>query len=781
MIRKGAHIVLIAFVAVLLSSCSIEKFVPKDHYFLDKNIVVIEEKDVEFKKSDVSSYIIQKTHPVRFPFKFSTWLYYVTENKTDKGFWRWVNQKLANTPEYYDEVSAHQSAQQIAQYLDNRGYFNSKVTHNVTYDQYKAKATYTITPAKPYYISQINYNIEDSTLSRYVMRLEDYFPVKKNEIYNSYKMDEQRTYLTERIRNVGYYFFTRDYITFEVDSNFNDHTLAVTMVISNPKDPKTNTYHPHKQYYINKINIYPNYTPIRAMMLPTDSTTITVSTGFRNARNTLNFYYNERPIVKPSAFAQIIQIQKGRLYRLRQVSLTYSALSSLKIFTNSSIEFDTVPSNNDTLNLLNCNIMLRRSEINTLKFQTEGTNSGGDLGINGSVTYTNRNIFHGAEVLTISLKGGLEAQKVLDLEGLEDNGVFNTREVVFNSSIFFPRFLSPIPLKVFAREYQPRTTFSLGFSYQGRYAYSRYIATSSFGYDWKSSQRMQYILTPIYLNFVKINPIPEFQALLDQESNQRIKDQYTNHLLFGGRYSFVYSTQNVNRNNHYIFLRGNLESSGFLLSLLNKTAIISEHDDHYELFGIRYAQYVRGDIDFRQYITTAPKTWIVFREFLGVGIPYGNSYDMPFERSFYSGGSMGMRGWSYRKLGPGAYQPEEGDIANIERIGDIQMEINAEMRFPIYSIFNGAVFVDVGNIWNYHPNELLPKGEFRFDSFYKQLAVDAGIGLRLDVKMAILRLDIAVPIRNPYPNKSGSYWRFTEDFFNDLRDVHFNINIGYPF
>ena len=142
---------------------------------------------------------------------------------------------------------------------------------------------------------------------------------------------------------------------------------------------------------------------------------------------------------------------------------------------------------------------------------------------------------------------------------------------------------------------------------------------------------------------------------------------------------------------------------------------------------------------------------------------------------------MGMRGWSYRQLGPGAYRPAEGQDVNIERIGDIQLELNAELRFPITGIFNGAVFMDVGNIWNYHANDLLPNGEFHFNTFYKQLAMDAGIGLRLDVKMAILRLDIAVPFRNPYPNQSGSYWKFTENGLRDLLDVHFNINIGYPF
>lgn len=754
------------------------RFVPENEHFLHQNNVVIKGKKVEFTKSEVSSYITQKPHKVVFPLKFSTWFYYVTEDLNDRCFWGWLNKNIGREPEYYDEEAAYQSARQIEQYLDNRGYFNSKVTNKVKFKRYKAKATYTIYPSQPYRINNIHYDIEDTTLSRIVMRIENRFPAKVNAIYNSYELDEQRTLITDYLRNMGYYYFSRDYISFEVDSSFNNHTLEVTMKIANAKDSKTNTYHPHKQYYIKKINIFPNYTPMNAMMRPSDSTSITFSTGIRDGRNTLNFYYNERPIVRPYTFAQIIQIFQGRPYRQRLVTMTYSALSSLKLFTNTSIEFDTVSSVNDTMNWLNCNIMLRRSEINSLKFQTEGTNSGGDLGISGSVTYTNKNIFHGAEVLTVSVKGGLEKQKVIDIGGVEEKGFFNTGEVILNSNIFIPRFLSPIPLKSFARDYQPRTTISLGTSYQTRYAYSRHINMGSFGYDWKTNRRLQYILTPFYLNYVKVNPIPEFQALLDQEHNQRIKDQYTNHFILGGRYSFIYSTQDVNKTSNYIYLRGNLESSGALLSMFNNTDLLDISNEHHELFGIRYAQYVRADVDFRQYLTPMPKVWFVFRQMVGLGVPYGNSYDMPFERSFYTGGSMGMRGWEYRMLGPGAYVPDGNTPANVERIGDIQLELNAEMRFPISGMVNGALFADVGNIWNYHANELLPNGEFHFNSFYKQLAFDAGIGFRFDLKMAILRLDIAMPLRNPYPNEEGSHWKLKA---KDLWDLNFNFNIGYPF
>ena len=780
--KKHLYIILICLFGMMLASCRVGRFVPEGQHFLDKNVIEIEGEKVEFSKSDVSSYITQKPHRVRFPFKFTTWLYYVTEENKGTGFKHWINEHLTKQPEYFNASEIKPSAKQMEQYLNNIGYFNSKITTNTTFSKYRAKVTYTIHPATPYRISHINYHIEDTVIGRYIERLESRLPAQVGQIYNAYTLDEQRTYVTNFLRNLGYYFFTRNYITFEVDSSFHNHTLEVTMKIANAEDRKTGKEHPHKLYTINKISIYPNYRPSLAHLPPTDSTSITFSTGFkfssgfRSIPNTLHFYYHEKPHVRPSTFSQMIMIMQGRPYRQGQVELTYNALSSLKLFANSSIEFDTVAC--DTANLLNCRILLRRTNIHSLKLQTEATNSGGDLGINGSITYTNKNIFRGAEVLTVSLKGGLEAQEIINLGDISDEGsVFNTSELIFNSSIYFPKFLSVIPLKTFARDYQPRTNLNLGGSVQKRYAYSRYINMTSFGYDWKTSYKLQFILTPIYLNYVKVNPIPEFQAILDEESNQRIKDQYTSHFVMGGRYSVIYNTQNISKTNNYIYIRGNIESSGGMASLFNNTSLVSVSDDHYELLGVRYAQYLRGDVDFRQYYKLGENSWFVCRQLIGLGVPYGNSYDMPFERSFYSGGSVGMRGWNYRKLGPGAYVPA-GNDNNIERIGDIQLECNAELRFPIHNIFNGALFVDAGNIWNYHANELLPEGEFHFNTFYDQIAVDAGLGLRLDFNIAILRLDWAFPIRNPYPNSMGSHWKF-DDF--SLFDSRLVLNIGYPF
>ena len=342
------------------------------------------------------------------------------------------------------------------------------------------------------------------------------------------------------------------------------------------------------------------------------------------------------------------------------------------------------------------------------------------------------------------------------------------------ASLLFPKFLSLIPFGTFSRDYQPTTTVSLGFNSQIRYYYSRYISSLSFSYDWKSNYRRKHTLSPVYLNSVKIaNLNPVFEEYLQMESSQRKKDQYTDHLLLGLRYSYIYNSQRLNKEGSFIYYRADFESSGNLLSLFNNTKLITENEGHHELLGIQYAQYLRSSFDLREHIDLGQNSWFVMRQFVGIGLPYGNSRDLPFERSFYCGGANGLRGWLYRSIGPGGYVSSTDDS---ERIGDIQLEVNAEYRFPIYNIFNGAVFVDAGNVWTYQYNEFMPNSNFTFSNFYKQLALDAGLGVRIDVSFLIFRIDLAYAMRNPYPDSNGNYWRFGQ-----LGNSRMQMGIGYPF
>ena len=772
------HIIVLILISALLSSCSIRKFVPEGKYLVKSNKVVIEEKDTEISKSGVSKYISLKPYKNTLQTNIPTWIYYQADMRPKSKFWAWMNRNFGREPIYYDKAEADNSALQMMRYIDNVGYFHSKVTHTLKLKERRrlARVTYHVYPTEPYHVNNIEYEIGDTLMERFIMRDSAKFNVDVGDIYNAYTLSDQRDMITERLRNSGYYYFNHSNIQYEVDSNFMNHTLSIKMRV----DPKEIA---HRRYTVNNISIYPNFSIFKMNEKPSDSASLTVKVGRQQLPNTLDFYYFGKPRVKPSTFEHSIQIVEGLPFIQRSVSSTYEALANFSIFGNVNIQFDSVP--NDKRNLLDCRITMQQNDAHSFTVQAEGTHSDGDLGIKGSLSYTNRNIFHGAEVLRLSVKGGLEAQKIIDISDSDNDdkgGVFNTREFGFTASVLFPKFLSPFQMTTFSRDFQPTTTVNLGINSQIRYYYSRYISSATFTYDWKSSYRFKQSFSPIYLNSVKISNInPTFQTFLDNETNQRKKNQYTSHLLFGLRYSFIYNTQRINQQGSFFYIRADFESSGNLLSLFNKTKLMSEENGVHKIWDVPYAQYVRSNFDLRQHLDLGNNNWLVFRQFIGIGIPYGNSEDLPFERSFYVGGANSLRGWVYRGVGPGGYVPTGNDF---EKIGDIQLELNAEYRFPIYDIFNGAVFVDAGNVWSYNPNETMPGSEFRFNNFYKQLALDAGFGIRIDVSFLIIRVDLAYAMRNPYPDENGSYWRFFKALTTgDISKSNWkmNIGIGYPF
>lgn len=766
---KRLHIILVLLAAVLLSSCSIRRFVPEGKYLVRSNKVVIEKKGTEISKSGISKYISLKPYRTTFQTNIPTWIYYKWERRPKSVFWKWMNKNFGRQPIYYDVAEANNSMTQMMRYLDNVGYFNSQVTHEVQKRRRRknVKIIYHVFPTQPYRVKDINYVIEDSLVRSYIMRDSSEFPVKEGDIYNAFSLDNQREMITERMKNSGYYYFNRDHVYYEVDSNFMSHEMDITMRLK-----KSDLA--YKKYRIRDIKIYPDFSVFHINDKPIDSAKLITEFGRRRKfTNELDFYYFEKPKIKPKTFSRAINIIEGFPYSQRGVTSTYKSLSNYRLFSNVSIQFDSVPK--DTLNELDCRITMQQNEIHSFTIQSEGTYSDGDVGIKGSLAYTNKNIFHGAETFQLSLRGGLEAQRLIGEEVTESGKqIFNTREFGITASLLFPKFLSPFAFSNFARDYMPTTSVSLGFNAQVRYYYSRYTMMASYSYDWKGSNRIGHTLTPIYLNSVKIANInPIFQSYLDEETSQRKKDQYTSHLLLGLRYSFILSNQSLNQEGSFLYLRADFESSGNLLSLFNKTKIITENNGHHYFLGIPYAQYVRGSFDFRQHIDIGNDSWLVFRQFVGLGLPYGNSKDLPFERSFYGGGSNGLRGWLYRTVGPGGYVPS-GDY--FESTGDLQLEVNAEYRFPIYDMFNGAVFFDAGNVWAYYPNESMPDAEFRFNKFYKQLAFDAGLGVRMDLSFLIIRLDFAYAMRNPYPDEDGNYWRFGKG-----NNIRMQMGIGYPF
>ncbi len=760
-----------------LSSCSVTKYLNKDEYLVKKYNIKVTPKTQNVEISDLRSFINPKPNKKVLMLNLKVWAYYRNKKRPSK-FNAWLYDKIGEEPSLYYKEDVEKSILKMKRYLADVGYVNSGISFNTDFYGKKAVITYDIKLSRPYIIDTVKYDIPDTMLRRFVFAGLKNRLVKKGDVYNAYTLDDERDRITSVLRNNGYYYFNRNYIQFVIDSNFNARKMDVTMRIFNRKEGNSEKSLPHLRCFIKNVNITPVFNP--------------VVSGYDTIDHIINFpgdtayRYNflclpGKHMFRLSTFDQTIKIKPGLPYSADDVQQTYRRLFNFSILSSANILFDTVPSDKGKSNVryLNSRIEMQPGKLNRFRIEAIGTNSSGDLGVRGNIVFLNKNIFKGAEVLQLSLLGGFEAQKLAEIpdSANRNNGasLFNTFEAGLNATIFFPRFVTPVKFKRFNLKYNPQTNLNLGFNYQRRPYYSRNIFNVGVGYSWNFNRFVKHLFTPVNINYVNIDPTPEFEKILENETDQRLKEQYSDHMIFGLKYSYIYNNQRQGISGHFNYLRINVESSGNLLYAVDKLAgSEKDADGFYNFLGVKYSQYVRIDFDYRHFFYfTKDGDMLAYRAVVGTAIPFLNSKDIPYEKGFYAGGANGMRGWRFRTLGPGGYTK----ISDYERVGDIQLETNLEYRFPVYKYLKSALFADIGNIWTYGESSTFPGGAFKFDTFYKQFAADVGLGLRLDFSYFIFRFDMAIPVVNPaYPEGKRlriSYWQ--------IKDIVGNFGIGYPF
>jgi len=665
--------------------------------------------------------------------------------------------------------------------LSNLGYFNAEINNESEVKNNKLHLTYNVYPGRPYIINSIKHRTKDSLIANTLEFIKTESLIKSGDIYNAYTLDDERERITAFLKDFGYFNFSKEYIYYEVDSSLSSHMMNVVMVVKNPQNRSSQsqdslTEENHKQYSIGNVYINPDYDLQNTDKVQKDTTKIAhTNTYYSDTSHAYYFLHNNEMRIKTSPVIRSVLIRPDKFFALSDVQKTYRRLSKMRVFKYSNIHFEENPTSPD--NILDAHIDLARSKVQSYTIEAEGTNSSGKPGLGANLVYENKNIFRGAEIFQVRLTGALEGQKFNnELEGEEGSGLkfLNTLETGGELRLSIPKFIVPFRKENYSKTFQPTTTILTGLNYMQRPIYRRYISNASFGYNWAPNPTSNHLFFPIDLSSIKIFPTDEFQAKLDTINIARLKNQYTNHLIMALKYSFIFNNQDLKKLKNFVYLRANFESSGNVLKLYN-TIINTDKgsDDYFKLFGIRYAQYIRTDLDFRHYNVISKEHRFVFRTVFGIGIPYGNSIALPFEKGFFAGGANGMRGWELRRLGPGSYSGTE----DFERIGDLQLEANVEYRFPIYSFFKGALFVDAGNVWLLNESTVFPSGEFKFNRFINEIAVDAGIGFRFDFDFFIFRIDVALPIHDP-AQPEGDRWVINKSGF---RDLGWNFGIGYPF
>jgi outer membrane protein assembly factor BamA len=765
-----------------ITSCSSVRKVPDVAYLLKKNKININNADISKEKID--GLIKQKANKKFIGIKFKLAFYNLAKKDNPGKFSRFLL-RIGEAPVIYDSVAANNTIKRINLFMDNHGYFKSEVYKKLVYSsKKKAIVNYFINASQPYRIKDIVYMIEDENIKNEIYSKLSNSIIKKNSIYEIDKLDKERERITTLLKNMGYFEFSRDFISYSVDSSLNNHQMNVVLQVKNPRiNSRNRLKHSnfHKKYKIRNIYIYPDYNPLVSDTISKDTALLEIP-QYRNKLlvNRYLFVYNNEIKIRPRTFSQSIFINSNDYFNLKDVEQTYNRLSDLKNFRFINISFD--ESTEDTLDLLkkegilDCKIELSKNKVNYLSTELEGSNSSGYYGIAGNLVFQNKNLFKGAEILNVKLRAVLENQNVISTITSADKPLFNTFETGIDVNIEIPKFLIPIKQEYFSKYFKPKSTISFGFNFQDRPDFRRTITNLGFGYDWRQSTNIQHIFTPISINSVKIYPDSVFKASIDLIADKRLKYQYTDHFILSLKYSFIYTNQEVNKKESFTFFRLNLETAGNVLNLYKRLFDNQRNSDgDFEVFNLIYSQYSRIDFDLRRYIIFNNKNSLVLRTAMGWGMPYGNSKQLPYEKSFIAGGANDIRAWRLRSLGPGSYTDSKLD--NFDRIGDISMEFNIENRFPIYKILHGALFIDAGNIWLNKANTQFPGGEFLIDKFLSQIAIGGGFGVRLDFSYFIIRIDAAIPFKDPSKSNERQ-WVIAN---SGLRDFVVNFGIGYSF
>ncbi len=772
--NTGILKIVVLFSALFLFSCSQVKFVPENKYLISKVEVNIDNSDIN--KETAKSYIKQKENYKILGFlKFHLFLYDLSSKKKSDGWFK----RIGEPPQIYDEALSQRSDEQLKEYAYSKGYFRASVTSNADFNEKKRKVelTYNLKLGEQYRIRRINYMISDSTLEHIYFNSPEKQELEVGDPFDLEMLEKRRSEIVSLFRNKGYYYLSNDNILFLADTSSFSRQVILNLVIRPSGKTEIDSAKVFQPFYINQFyySILPGNTAVTATR---DSVGI-FSDTIKWDNSVL--YENRDVTYPPSLFDRTKQMKKGDLYNNASVESTFMAFNRLRQFRFVDIQFKEAKASNDS-NLLDCYIRLAPLSKQSTSFDIEGTNTSGNFGVAGNVTYQHRNLFRGAEVFEVNLRGAIERLQHLN-GNLPD--YFNTRELGIESSIMIPKLLGPGNYISNFERFLPKTVFTLGYNYQKRPEYTRTISNLKFGYDWKSTEDVRHIWNLLDYNKVKVYEYdPSF---IESINDLYIKSSFVDHLILSMNYSFIYNNQRVNTLKNYTYARFNIESSGNLLWTLakitnsNKVKVTDTlgvvTDKYYEFLKTRFAQYIRTDFEFRHGYKIDDYNSIVTRTFFGVGIPYGNFDVLPFEKQYFTGGANGIRAWPVRSLGPGTYRASPKNYPN--QTADIKLEGNAEYRFKLTSFLEGALFLDAGNIWAINEKDNREGALFNFNTFYKQIALGTGVGLRIDFSYFIFRLDLGMKLRDPsQPKNSG--WIIGDHPYSS-NDFNLNFAIGYPF
>ena len=719
---------------ILLTACSATKFISDGDYLLDQVEVKSAQKD--FNVSLLEPYVRQKANSKWFSlFKIPLATYSLSGTDTI----HWINRMLKNigeAPVVYDTVMAERSCEALRSAMSNMGYLHSEVELQTRRKGKKVRVTYILKPGEPYYLRNVRYDIADDSI-RALLDADRQYTLRTGAPFTVERLDAERNRITNFLLENGYYKFNKDFIHFSADSARDSREIDLTLHLDKYR-PNSNA----------PETLHPRYT----------IGTVSYASGDKGNIQ-----------LRPKVLQYNTAIIPGTPFSANALQKTYNNFARLKAIRYTNIKFSELP---DT-SVLDCDIQVSTNKPHTLSFQPEGTNTAGDLGAAASLTYENRNIFHGSELFSIELRGAFEA--ITGLEGYQNQ---DYEEYSVEAKLQFPRFVAPFLSKTFRRRSTASSELSVAWDLQNRPEFHRRVFSTAWRYRWAEPRHhVSYRFDLLDLNYVYMPWISATfkHDYLDSVSNRNAILRYNYEDLFIMKMGF-----GITYNNDKLALRANVETAGNLLGAFANMASFRKNDvGQHTLFNIAYAQYVKFDFDFTKQIRFDTHNVLALHGAFGIAYPYGNSTVLPFEKRYFSGGANSVRGWGVRELGPGKFKGTDGRIDFINQTGDMKLDLSAEYRTFLFWKFDGAAFIDAGNIWTLRSYAEQPGGQFKISEFYKQIAVAYGVGLRLNFGYFILRFDMGMKAINPaYENHKEHYAFLNPDFG---RDFSFHFAVGLPF
>jgi outer membrane protein assembly factor BamA len=795
-------IILLMLLVTTALSCNTTKHLKEGEHLLRSNSLKLKSDRSITRRGELNeqlqSLIIQKPNSYALGFiPFKLWLYNTRYKKYSNDTANFqIKSRTVEKPVIYDSLLRRKSAQNLRSFLFNQGYFYAKVMDTVKFRGKKAYVSYNVQTGPNYLINKTYYDIDDSTIQSFVADAASETVLKKGQEFTYSMLEEERSRITNVLRNNGYYFFSQDNISFQLDTlnksylknienpfesaiNFvalqkqkKRPTLDIKVTIR--ADGDTNAY---KRYQVGRVTVFTDFDDLRGArdsMLHSDTV------------GNINFRYY-RHYVKEQVLLRHIYFVPGELFSQENYDLTITKLNELSIFQSIRL-FPIVDTSRHDANVLRFVILLYPTKKYDFTTNFEVSNgSTYSLGGAVSVGLRNRNLGKGANQFSVTLSGGLESVYYPKVGNtFFDHFYLLSKNLGVNTTLNMPKFLAPVRRSLMDKSNLPRTIISFGYNLLDRVDYFTLTSTSAnLTYNWKQNKTNTWDFSPAFINILRLPRIADsFSRRLAQ--NDFLRNSYKENFIEGENISFTYSDQGLRKSRYdYTYLKLSVEEAGGVLSGINSGIKVFNPD--YDLKN--YAQYVKFDLDARHYFYVK-KAMLAVRLYGGIGVPYDKSSTLPYVKQYFVGGAYSIRGWRVRSLGPGATPPSDS-VNYIDRTGDLKLEANAEYRFPVVQLFsgslklNGAVFTDAGNIWLAESSAEYPNGTLSWSRFGHDIAVSSGAGLRIDVGgFFTIRGDVAFPIKKPYIADFGGWV---------LRDVNFgsrtwrqdnlvlNIAIGYPF